>query len=114
VGSRLLAVVAVVATALGCSAEEDCTTIAFAGLKVSVVDGSGAPVCDVIVEARDGEWVEQQELSPIVCEFSGATERPGTYDVSAIREDAVLAKKSVKVEANECHVETEEVTLTVE
>lgn len=81
---------------------------------MNVIDASGSPVCDVTVEARDGEWIEQQELSPTACTFGGATERPGTYDVSALRNGMVLAGERVKVEANECHVENEEVTLTVE
>ena len=64
-----------------------CSSIALAGLNVTVVDGAtGASVCDVMVTAQDGDHLETLNEFPAAgggCVYSGAVERPGTYALTA-------------------------------
>jgi hypothetical protein len=87
-----LAVVLGVIVASACQ-RKDCEQVALDGLSVGVVDRSGATLCDVKVEIRDGAYVEAMTLTPSHCTFSGASERPGTYTIRAFRE-IVRAKHS--------------------
>ena len=80
---------------------------------MSVVDAQNMPVCDVTVRIKDGAY-EEEAVDHGTCVFHGAVERPGTYDVSALRDDVVLAEKTqIAVPAGECHVQGQNVTLVV-
>lgn len=79
---------------------------------VNVEDAQGMPVCDVTVRIRDGAYEEERALEADSCSFSGAGERPGTYQVAALRDGVVVAETRVSVSANECHVEGRTVTLS--
>lgn len=110
------AVVVGVATlfVIGCGADDkQCDLSAAVGLSVSVVDSQDAPVCDVTVHIQDGAYEEEGTLDLGMCVFHGAVERAGTYDVSALRDDVVLAEEQVVVPAGECHVQGQKVTLVV-
>lgn len=91
-----------------------CKEVAVDGLSVGVVGPSGATLCDVKVEIRDGAYVETKALIPSNCTFSGASERPGTYTIRVSREGNVVATETVVLVSDECHVKRAAVTLTVE
>ena len=99
---------------LGCGADDkQCTLELRWGLSVSVVDPQNNLVCDVTVRIKDGAY-EEAGVDHGTCVFHGAAERPGTYDVSALRDDVVLAEKTqIVVPAGECHVQGQNVTLVV-
>ena len=84
-----------------CEGGEACTDEFRFGLKVSVTDASGAPVCDAMVIAREGTYVET--LEPEFCIYHGAGERAGTYEITATL-GTRMAKVTQKVGENECHV----------
>ena len=91
--------------------KESCTASENMGLSVHVIDRGGQPVCDVTVVAEEGSY--REELDAWNCSYSGATERPGRYTVSALREGEVVSSDTVTVGfENTCgHVITEELTL---
>jgi hypothetical protein len=102
------------ATIVACDAASTCDFNFAMGLVVTAVDASGAAACDVLIEIQAGDYVESKQLEPTDCVFRGAGERAGTYLVSASRNGTVLASERVTVEADECHVKTESVTLVVD
>ncbi|RYZ46946.1 MAG: hypothetical protein EOO72_00730, partial [Myxococcaceae bacterium] len=77
-------------TACGSSDEAAlCPAAAINGISLTITDAAtGEPLCDASVEIRDGEYVDKQQgvggKGP--CGYGGATERPGTYTVTATQE----------------------------
>ena len=92
-----------------------CTTIALPSLSVTVVDSAtGQRVCDATVVARDGSFQETLTTFGPVCTYSGPHERRGVYEVRVTRQGYVPASVAgVEVTADECHVITREVTVTL-
>ena len=116
---RALVLAAVVAIA-GCSSEPDgpivCTAIAVPALAVTVVDAAtGARVCDADVVAVEGAFREALmgfgDASS--CTYSGPFERPGAYTVQVTRAGYQPATASARVTADECHVQTQRVTVAL-
>jgi hypothetical protein len=107
-------VAAYLAVAAACSDREGCDGYLAYGLTVSVTDGTGDPVCDVSVRIEDGQYVEEKELNATDCTMRGAPERPGTYTITASRNEAILDRVTATVPSDECHVENQSVTLLVE
>jgi hypothetical protein len=94
-----------------------CLDYAAAGLDITVRDGSDEHVkpkiCDAVVTARDGDYVETLE-APLHsdCSYLGAWERPGTYALTVTRQGfAAATVEEVLVDADECHVITERLTI---
>jgi hypothetical protein len=110
---RWIAVATSFAATAACS-EPGCDANLVYGLTVSVVDGSGDPVCDVSLRIEDGSYVEEKELSQGDCRMTGAPERAGTYTITASRNETILARKTATVPSDECHVKSQSVTLVVE
>jgi len=103
--------------ASACGPGTACTEEARPGLEVVVVDEDGTRICDATVVANDG--TDDETLSPsgeaADCIYFGATEKAGTYTISASKADFVDASEAdVVVGEDECHVITESVNLTLE
>jgi hypothetical protein len=84
------------------------------GLDATVVNGlDTSGQCAVSVVAVDGSYVETLVCSPesTGCRCKGASERAGTYEVTATRIDGALVSKTVTVGRNVCHVESISFTL---
>jgi hypothetical protein len=64
---------------------------------------AGTPICDVTIRIRDGNYVEEKQLTESDCILMGAGERPGTYRVTISRGDTVLAEDEVTVRDDGCH-----------
>jgi hypothetical protein len=95
---------------------KQCTLIAVSGLGVTVTDAAtGQPICAATVTATEGSYGETLRASgDPACGYSGATERKGTYTVSASKSGYATATQSgVVVTADECHVHPVQVTLTL-
>jgi hypothetical protein len=83
--------------------------LAISGLSVTVRNGNG-PVCDATVTATDGSYSETLRRNSD-CSYNGATERPGTYSVTATAGSATATVTGVRVGGDPCHVSTETVTI---
>jgi hypothetical protein len=91
-----------------------CTDILIYSLTVTVTDGSGTPVCDATVTAREGSFtavLEKQSLSS--CTYVGPPERAGTYEVIVSRPGRAPATRTVTVSGDRCHVNGEALTVQV-
>ena len=98
-----------------------CSGIALTGLSVTVVDGAtGAAVCDVTVTAQDGDHVETLSEFPAAaggCTYVGATERTGTYTLTATsgsRSKVVMNVRVIEAGGYCRHVATTPVTITLD
>jgi len=111
----VLLVTATAAVTSSCSNEFDgaCTPNMVFGLQIHVENAqSEAPICDAVVTAREGAYLET--LVPSVsynagCYYFGASERAGTYSLRAEAagfSPNVLANVRVRVPGGDCHVET--------
>jgi hypothetical protein len=69
--------------------------------------------CAAVVTATEGEYTETLDciVSGIDCQCFGAVERAGTYAVTGTLGDLVETETGIVVEADECHVIAENVTL---
>ena len=102
--------------ASGAACGHDCKAYAAAGLVVTVRAASGAPVCDATVTAIDGSYSEVLQPNggdPSRCNYVGAYERKGTYELRATVGDATTTVASVHVGVNECHVIPARSTITL-
>ena len=99
-------------SAAGC-ASRDCKENALFGLRVSIVDAEGRPVCDATVTARDHDFMEVLRAFPAdtPCRYAGAVERKGTYSITAAQGAAAATVSDVKVTADRCHVRPADVSL---
>ncbi len=85
------------------------------GLDVVVVDqATGDRICDAVVTAVDGAYSEDlQPAGPVSsCDYQGAFERPGTYEVDVSRasyQDTFVT--DIPVDQGGCHVITQAVTV---
>lgn len=115
--TRMIVVALVLAA--GCSGREEpadpgppqtvCTLEARSALAVTVVDATtGARVTGATVRATDG--TRSENLTGLEGVYSGAHERPGTYTI-VVSHPAYQQwqRAGVVVEADECHVITEQV-----
>jgi hypothetical protein len=88
---RAMLLLAAGATLVGCSAanpdEHSCAPYIAYGLGVRVAnDQTGAVICDAVVTAREGTYVETltaHAYSGSLCDYIGAIERAGTYSLHA-------------------------------
>lgn len=93
-----------------------CTAIAVPALAVTVLDGvTGQRICDATVVAVEGSFRSPLERSPgEMCGYSGPYERAGVYEVQVSREGyRAVAESNVRVNADECHVITRQLTVTL-
>ena len=101
--------------ATGCTAS--CKAYAAPALRVEVLDTSHKPVCDAVVVVRDLDFSETLATSPGdasgPCVYFGPYERMGTYTIEAKAHGLVATAANVKVSADQCHVITKEVVLTI-
>ncbi len=85
------------------------------GLNVTVQASDQTPICDATVTAVDGTYTET--LMPLPggdCAYVGAGERAGTYRIRAEKTGFMAAERAgVVVEDGECHVEGQNVELTL-
>lgn len=116
----LLLIAAASSVGPGCGTDDvmrACTAIAVPALNVVVLDGStGDRVCDATVLAVEGSFRGVLDPFPAgpTCSYSGPYERPGVYEVSVTKAGyQPAAERNVRVTADECHVVTRQVTLTL-
>jgi hypothetical protein len=105
-------VLGVLAMLPACAESRSCGTtdgLAISGLSVTVRNGNG-PVCNATVIATDGSYSETLRRNSD-CSYYGATERPGTYAVTATAGSATATVTGVRVGSDSCHVSTEAVTI---
>ena len=119
--AALLLITAVSVTCLGCGADYGtgrvCTAVAVPALAVTVLDGStGQRVCDATVVAVEGSFSSTLEpsLGGGTCSYSGPYERAGVYEVRVTKQGYQPdVERNVRVTADECHVVTQQLTLTL-
>jgi hypothetical protein len=89
-----------------------CSANALAGLHVVVVSGAGTPVCNAQVRlTRDGA---PEPLRKYGCEFGGAVEEAGTFDLAVSApgfQPATVAR--VVVQRDRCHVTPRDLVVTL-
>jgi hypothetical protein len=112
-------------SACGYLGPRDCTDEARSSVVVSVVDASGAAVHDAVVRfSIDGGAEEMAQCmpisgggggTPIRCEnWIAGWERGGNYTIKVESPDGTRrAEQQLTVTEDECHVKTEQVTLTL-
>lgn len=88
-----------------------CTTEYRYGLTITLKDGAGTPICDATVVAVDGAY--RETLKAMSCEYGGAGERAGVYDVTITKSGFKTTTINVGVSKDECHVHTEVRNLTL-
>jgi hypothetical protein len=101
-----------VVTLSGCS----CDAAAAWGLSVTVMDAAtGGRVCDATVTATDGSYSETLTGfgDSSTCEYFGAIERVGTYDVQVASGGRTASAANVVVTSGTCHVSRKAVTVTL-
>jgi hypothetical protein len=95
-----------------------CTAQYVYGLSVTVHDkATGQRLCDAEVVAVSGSYRETlQTYGPAAsCDYTGAGERPGVYDIQVSRAGfQVGTAPAVRVGADECHVIPARVTVQLE
>jgi hypothetical protein len=118
--AALLLITAASVVAPGCGRDDlmgACTAIAVPALDVVVLDGStGDRICDATVLAVEGSFSSVLDPFPPgpTCSYSGPHERPGVYEVSVTKAGyQPAAERNVRVTADECHVVTRQLTLTL-
>ncbi len=92
-----------------------CTDSGMYGLTIRVTDeSSGQLICDAAVIATDGKYSEKliQQGSPD-CVYLGASERAGTYNVTASRDGYLPKSVQVRVTEGECHVDGQSQTIAL-
>jgi hypothetical protein len=72
-------------------------------VKVTVVDSSESPVCDVTVHIQGAQVDVESDLTSDTC-YAVAGEQAGVYAVTVSRSGSELAKQEVHVGSNECGV----------
>jgi hypothetical protein len=102
---------------MGSCRSAECKSYGAPGLVVRVVGASGKPVCDAVVIAKDHDYSEALQplgaAGDVPCQYVGAYERTGTYTVDASLSGRSASVKNVKVSADECHVRTRTLELTL-
>jgi hypothetical protein len=118
--ARTIGAAALLAVALGCTQGPDCDAAAVFGVSVTVRDGhTMALVCDAVVTVTDGTFVERlqggHQPPPFpACGYFDVPERPGTYQVLAVRNGYLPAVvDDVTVTQGQCHVNPQSVTVTL-
>lgn len=103
------------------SGPDACTAEYVPGLDVAVErTDTGDPVVDALVVARDGGFADSARTSLLPGDSDSAAaqlahERSGEYDVTVEKDGYESSvRRDVKVEENECHVETVEFTVGLE
>jgi hypothetical protein len=110
-----LSVAAAVLVVGGCAKSVACTAEARFSFVVTVVDGSGRRICDASVTVRDGTFSQVIPPGPPGdCEYAGLAERKGTYSVEVRSGTLTKTRDNVKVSADECHVQTQRVTIALD
>jgi hypothetical protein len=94
---------------------DPCTTVYVPGLQVTVQEGSNIITDGITVVAVDGDYIEELVQVGSTNYYEGAHERPGTYTITVTGEGYTpYVSEPITVEADECHVITQETTITVE
>jgi hypothetical protein len=104
---------------VGCSdsgSDHTCTANAIAALTVTVLDSSGARVCDATVVAHDGTFSETlMSLDyDTSCTYAGAWERRGTYTIDVASGSKSKTVSNIVVTGDECHVNGQVLTVTLD
>jgi hypothetical protein len=112
-------VVVVFAWSGGCAPSSlECDDSLKWGLMVTVTAADGSRVCDATVTVADGgfsatlEELNARDASS--CEYVGAGERAGTYDVHVASAAGAADVQGVVVTQGVCHVEGKAVTVTLD
>lgn len=119
IGARLLVAcpLTLIASALAVAVQGcGCSDEARAGLSISVIDAStGGRICDATVVATDGSYSETLVAvgGSGSCEYVGATERAGTYDLAVSSGSRTASATHVVVPNGTCHVTTQMVSVTL-
>jgi hypothetical protein len=90
---------------------QDCTSDAIPSLAIEVLDPAGQPVCDATGTISDEDFSVVMERSTQDCTYFGPSERPGTYQLSAVSGGLTGSLDDVRVSSDECHVRTERVAI---
>lgn len=92
-----------------------CTANLVTSLAVTVLDSTGTELCDATVTARDGDYLAtlQVDQNRPPCGYSGPYERRGTYTATARLDGRSVSRTGVRVPGGQCHVQTQDVTLTL-
>ncbi|MFP9097628.1 carboxypeptidase-like regulatory domain-containing protein [Flavobacterium sp. RHBU_24] len=108
------------AVSFSCSDDDDqvntepCTTIVVNGLEVTVKDGAAILTSGITVTATDGDYIEQLTPSDVSGAYKGADERAGDYIITVTGDGyQPYTSETITVEADECHVITEELTVNL-
>lgn len=94
-----------------------CTEEFVAGLVVTVKDADTGEVLEdgVVVTATDGNYTEDLETIPQTTGFYGAYERRGNYIITVAKKGyADYTSDTIEVDADRCHVITEQVTVELQ
>lgn len=109
--------------AVSCSSNDNdnnptnCTEEFVYGLNVNVKDAATNATLQegVLVVAVDGSYSETLELVESIPTFIGAGERPGNYVITVSKAGyQTFTSPVIAVDANECHVLTETVTVALQ
>lgn len=112
-----LSIVAVAATLTGCESLVDCTTDARASVQLTVVDSSGAAIAgaSATYTIEDEDWPAPQPCEDmgggtLVCGW----EVDDTFHIEVTAPGYASETLELDVFADECHVITEQVTVTLQ
>ena len=114
---HVLLAVGVFASLVGCTSPWNfvaCTADARAGVTLEVRGPGGNGLAGVVITLKDGPYTET--IKPLDSHFaSGASERPGTYEITVEKAGYKTFQKSgVVVEKDQCHVITVNVPVQLE
>lgn len=90
-----------------------CSDEAVPSLEVHVQSATGT-VCDAVVVATERSAGRTHELISVGCVWWGPAEVSGTFDVTATSAVGAGEVRNVVVTKNDCHVRTQNVTVTVQ
>ena len=92
---------------------EPCTTNVVSALNVLVTNEANEPVVSgITVTATDGDFSEQLQLLPVTSEYTGVSERAGTYVISIAGDDYIpYVSDPIVIKADRCHVINQKITV---
>jgi hypothetical protein len=112
--AALLVTLLAVSSSTSCSTPIACTANLVNGLVVTVTNASGTQICDAVVTAQDDSYSTRLiagERPP--CPYSGAPERPGTYNITVDHGAFRKTVSNIQVTGGRCHVTPQFVTVSI-